>query len=142
MEAQVNAWIIVAVALVAAGLLISVILWLRTPGSGESEYVTVAELRARLEHEQEPDDQAEHTDEREQPETDESAAESAETSSTTAVTPEEPADHEPGARPAEKSTTDTPGDEPEILGRPTQKAAEEQTPETEEPPSGEADRNH
>ncbi|MGW1743771.1 hypothetical protein ACWCPQ_33805 [Nocardia sp. NPDC001965] len=59
MEAQVNALIIMAIVLVAVGLLITVILWLRTPDSADSEYVTVAELQARLEHEQEPEEQAE-----------------------------------------------------------------------------------
>lgn len=46
-----NALIIAAAILIAAGLLISAILWFRHPGSGNSEYVTVAELQARLEDE-------------------------------------------------------------------------------------------
>ncbi len=55
-----DALIIVAVVLVVAGLLVSVILWLRNPGSAGTEYVTVAELQARLEHEQdEPEETAE-----------------------------------------------------------------------------------
>lgn len=48
-----DAWIIVAVVLVAAGLLVSLFVWWRNPGSGNSEYVTVAELQARLDHEYE-----------------------------------------------------------------------------------------
>lgn len=52
-----NALIILAVALVAVGLLITLVLWLRAPHSAESDYVTVAELRARLENEQEPVEQ-------------------------------------------------------------------------------------
>ncbi|MGW0183092.1 hypothetical protein [Nocardia sp. NPDC003345] len=55
-----DAWIIVAVVLVAAGLLVSLFVWWRNPGSGNSEYVTVAELQARLDHEH--DDSGDPTD--------------------------------------------------------------------------------
>ncbi|WP_328387929.1 hypothetical protein [Nocardia sp. NBC_00416] len=67
-----NALIILAVALIAIGLLVSVFLWWRSPDSGESEYVTVAELQARLEHEGEPIEQptaGESSDDQDRPRT-------------------------------------------------------------------------
>lgn len=112
-----NALIIVAIVLVAVGLLITVTLWLRSPDSAESEYVTVAELQARLEHEQEPGEQA------------------------AAERPEERDRAETGTPSAEESTTDT--DEPEVLGRPTRTTGEDEDPSTgDELPGGKPDRNH
>ncbi|WP_459547844.1 hypothetical protein [Nocardia sp. X0981] len=56
-----NALIIVAVVLIAVGLLISLALWFRHPRAGSSEYVTVAELQARLEDEHGHPEQAPDT---------------------------------------------------------------------------------
>jgi cytoskeletal protein RodZ len=122
-EAQVDALIIVAVVLVAAGLLASVFLWLRKPGSPETEYVTVAELRARLEHEHdvpgESDEAGDKSSEVLEPspepatttEPDSTAPEPAtagEPATTTPATPTEPGvPTEPGAA-AEPATTGGP----------------------------------
>lgn len=59
-----NALIIAAAILIAVGLLISLILWVRHPGSGNSDYVTVAELQARLEDEHGHPEQAPEPDHR------------------------------------------------------------------------------
>lgn len=144
-----NALIIVAIVLVALGLLITVILWLRTPGSAESEYVTVAELQARLEHEHEPDEQAAaEPAERDGIETGESAP---------APESEEPAKDDESTIPVRSEVSTRPGtgataaeettagadDEPEVLGRPEGKAGEAADPESAAGgPSEKPDRNH
>ncbi|MGW5388062.1 hypothetical protein [Nocardia sp. NPDC003963] len=145
MEAQVNALIIVAIALVAVGLLITVILWLRTPDAAESEYVTVAELRARLEDEQEPGDRtdeqnrsesAESPPEQDEPEPDDTAAAASAVSPGGGTRPA--AQSTPGSPSDEKPANDIPGDESEIHG-PTP----EQAPDSGgEAPTGEAGRDN
>ncbi|NUP28896.1 MAG: hypothetical protein HOQ44_19800 [Nocardia sp.] len=155
-----NALIIVAIVLVAVGLLITVILWLRTPDTADSEYVTVAELQARLEHEQEPEEQAAAGEPDEQADTagttepertapddasvdlDSAGVESAGVEAREGVeTPREPTHLDAGARPtgaAAAAADDVPG------------APDDRTPESradaapgsrEEPGTGQPDRN-
>ncbi|WP_063037407.1 hypothetical protein [Nocardia grenadensis] len=139
MEAQVNALIILAVALVAVGLLVTLVLWLRTPHSAESEYVTVAELRARLENEQEPTEE-EVTEEpgADQPETGgtgagpEPADEAGHSAAAVGTPPTSP-DAEPEVRTAADSTPDTGGAEAGTSGRPAEKPGAQPPPGTEEP---------
>ncbi|MEV3961975.1 hypothetical protein AB0M34_13930 [Nocardia sp. NPDC050193] len=137
MEAQVNALIILAVALVAVGLLITLVLWVRAPHSAESEYVTVAELRARLENEQESaeEETAEEPGE-EQPETGGTGAapEPADEPGRPAaavVTPPTSTGDGPEVPPAAESTPGTGGTEPEASGRPAKEPGAEPPPETE-----------
>lgn len=134
-----NALIILAVALVAVGLLITLVLWLRAPHSAESEYVTVAELRARLENEQEPTEEEateEGADEEpgeDRPETGAGSEPAAEDGRPAAavVTPPTSTDAGPGVPPAADSTPRTGGAEPGVSGRTAEKPGPERPPETE-----------
>lgn len=131
-----NALIILAVALVAVGLLVTLVLWLRAPHSAESDYVTVAELRARLENEQEPAE-AEAAEEpgEDQPETGRTgrgpeAADDAGRPAAAVVTPPTSTDAGP-TRPAAETTPDTGGAETEGSGRPAEEPGAEPPAETE-----------
>lgn len=144
-----NALIIAAAALIAAGLLISVILWFRNPGAGNSEYVTVAELQARLEDEYEHPEQAAR-----RPGTaDEEVAEQVPDTAEPAAN--EPAPHPTppaGNPPVTKAETEHPGieDETEAAGDTAATAAEPEPgprrPVTRKPgdtpTAGSPDRNH
>lgn len=132
-----NALIILAVALVAVGLLITLVLWLRAPHSAESEYVTVAELRARLENEQESAE-AETAEEpgEEHPETGGTGAapepsNEAGRPAAAVVTPPTSADSRPGVPPTAESTPGTGGTEPEATGPPAKEPGAEPPPEAE-----------
>ncbi|MEU1983363.1 hypothetical protein [Nocardia sp. NPDC019395] len=135
MEAQVDALIIVAVVLVAAGLLASVLLWLRKPGSPESEYVTVAELQARLEHEQDiPEESREPGDrpaEAAGPSQDVAATDEPESATESATATEPAAATEPEA------TAQPTSAEPETVTEPaiTSETEPTETPETSEKPA-------
>ncbi|MET8798926.1 hypothetical protein ABZV91_21260 [Nocardia sp. NPDC004568] len=172
MEAQVNAWIILAVALVAVGLLITLVLWLRAPHSAESEYVTVAELRARLENEQEPADEevteqeaaeepGEHRPDTGGTEAGADSAAAAGRPAAAVVTPPTATDAGPEVPPAGKSASGTGDAEPTGHGRtakeptaepppedeartgPAEKPGAEQPPETgDEPPAEKPDPTH
>jgi hypothetical protein len=141
-EAQVNALIILAVALVAVGLLITLVLWLRAPHSAESEYVTVAELRARLDNEQEPTEEepAEEPGE-DRPETGGTGAtpepaDDAGRPAAAVVTPPTATGAGPDIPPTAESTPDTGGAEPGASGRTAKEPGDEPPPETgEEPPA-------
>jgi cytoskeletal protein RodZ len=140
-EAQVNALIILAVALVAVGLLITLVLWLRAPHSAESEYVTVAELRARLDNEQEPTEEEtaeEETGEEpgeDRPETGGTGAipepaDDADRPAAAVVTPPTATGAGPDIPPTAESTPDTGGAEPGASGRTAKKPGAEPPPET------------
>ncbi|WP_063128083.1 hypothetical protein [Nocardia fusca] len=162
-----NALIILAVALVAVGLLITLVLWLRAPHSAESEYVTVAELRARLDNEQEPTEEetAEEPGE-DRPETGGTGAapepaHDAGRPAAAVVTPPTVTGAGPDIPPTAESTPDTGGAEPGgsgrtakepgaepppetgALGNPAKKPGDEPPPEPgEEPPAEKPDPNH
>jgi hypothetical protein len=142
-EAQVNALIILAVALVAVGLLVTLVLWLRAPHSAESEYVTVAELRARLDNEQEPTEEetAEEPGE-DRPETGETGAtpepaDDAGRPAAAVVTPPTATGAGPDIPPTAESTPDTGGAEPGASGRTAKKPGAEPPPEPGEESSAE-----
>lgn len=106
-----DALIIVAVVLVVAGLLVSVILWLRNPGPADTEYVTVAELQARLEHEHdepaEAADSPDRTDGDIEPTTTAPAADAPESGTAPETTP-------PPAAPATSAAEGTSGVSPTV----------------------------
>ncbi|WP_157106103.1 hypothetical protein [Nocardia sienata] len=161
-----NALIILAVALVAVGLLITVVLWLRAPHSAESEYVTVAELRARLENEQERGEEEEPEERGEEVAAEEADGDEPETGGTGAgpepaaeagrpaasvVTPPTSTGSGSDTPPAAESAPDTGIAGPEPSHRPTKQPRDEQPPKAggeptagtaDEPPAGEPGPDH